>query len=955
MSSVDDLNSLSSSSLLVSQDDGCSSDDAPLNDSGGEADNNNIIPSSHQRNIYGWQHVEHLLEDGSRLPGQKLDNRSNGQRVAAVQQRRQSSSSHGAHTRKDSESSGSLPNDLMAIPSMIAPPSLGRSENKRFKHHAKFDHPGVRQRNHSFKRKDSESSDDFLGGNGPKKSLRENDLMAIPSMIAPPKPSPRRRSEFPQQRQPPRPSPLPKHPGRKARSFVSPRDRRRSAGKYKQTQQQNNTVEASSRNNIQLRPENHLSIDTMASVTSSHEESQSAIASPQHLPRVNTGTLFKTPQHDSTLFKTPQFASGIDFIDTQSQYKTVEEAISEGMGGYQSVISEGMGNYQSEMFPPLSPEKSVFSHATEASESPPKSLFSYWLSPPLNKNRKYSTSDEDDSTFDGLSTLYSSMIPPDLGSPVRQLQTADDLEFHPRQFDDLMNSPDNKWPNSVDLVSRCPESPITPRDQLLHGHLYNNYPGRNSTLTRTTEYDNSFPDLPHRSSIIPDEIEEGLKLEAYPPQNNRPTNVEGRKKKSVAIKKTKLKSASTRQHPSRKWEFDDLGTVSSDSVDSSPRTKSNTQSSTIENSVRPGKRRWKFEELLESNNDDAGMSPSAELNDNSLLTYSVESDRKGMLDKQDKVIIAGTPGKRKWKFEELLASPDDGESSRAISVEGKRKWKFEELLASPDDGESSRASSVEELNNNILPSESGDLVHAEDMNEEENVDNLITPGRRKWKFEELLASNNDEENSGVGPFVELSGTFAQQESIDNTHNTTPVKRKWKFEELLASNDDGNTFVRMDNKCAQSDSDDSILNIVLDKQNGCKSSVTRGKRRWKFEDLLASNDDQDEESSSARLSATSVGNQSEHLYKEIDHVQSLSAEINEAELHEIITVFQSHVRGVIVRQSYQRCHDAATIIQKCVRAHNLNKVRQWEEAIAQALKTFPATEFQNIRRKNTSSI
>ncbi|KAL7444668.1 hypothetical protein ACHAXM_009589, partial [Skeletonema potamos] len=869
MSSVDLNNSLSSSSLLVSPDDD-GSDDAPLDDFVGEANSLHDIPSLHNRNSYGWQHVEHLLEDGSRLDQKMLDTRNNAQWIAAVQHRRHSNR-HSAHTRKDSESSGSLPNiDLMAIPSMIAPPSLGMSVDKRYKNHPKFDHPVVRQRHYSFKRKDSESSDDFLVGNRPTKSLRENDLMTIPSMIAPPN----RRSDIPQQRQPPKPSPFPKHPGRKARSFVSPRDRRRSQ-KYKQSQQQNNTVAASSRNNVQLRPENHLSIDdTMASVTSCHEELQSVTASPKHLPRVNIGTPVKTPQ----------YTASVDFSDTQSQYNTIEDAFS----------SERMGDYQSEMFPPLSPDKSLFSHASEASGSPPKSLFSYWLPPPLNKNRKYSTSDEDDSTFDGLSTLYSSMVPSDLSSPVRQVQTADDLEFRPRQPDDLVNSQYEKWPNSVDLVSRCPESPMTPHDQFLYGHLYNDYPGINSTLSRTTEDGNPIPDLPYKSSILPGEIKEETEfksLESYPPQNKRPTTPVGRKKKPVAIKKTKLKSASTRQHPSRKWDFNYLDTVSSDSVDNSPRMKPNKQSSTIENSVRPGKRRWKFEELLESNDDVSGTIPSAGLNDSSLLTCSGESDRKGMLNKQDNVINDSTPGKRKWKFEELLASPDDGESSRV--------------------------SSNDELNDSPVPTESDDSLHVEVTNKEDNNDNLVTPGRRKWKFEELLASNDSDENNGRGP---SSNT---QDNINDA--TTPGKRKWKFEELLAANDDGNSshFVRMDNRPAQSDSDDGILNIVMDKKNDRKGVGTQGKRRWKFEDLLASNDHEDEENS--------------------------SAETSQADLHEIITIFQSHVRGFIARQTYQRCHDAAAAIQKCVRTHNLNRVRQWEEVIEHGLKAFPAMEVDRIQK------
>ena len=546
MSSVDDMNSLSSSSLLVRQDDGCSSsDDAPLNETGikyGRRDNT----SSVRKRNYGWRNVQHLLEDnkGSRRSKQKVHDLNSAQR-SVVQQKRQRGGHNNAYTRRDSESSGSLPNDLMAIPSMIAPPSWGGSEGKRSKHHAKYDHPVARQRKFAVKRKDSESSDDYLVGSGrPTKSLRENDLMAIPSMIAPPKPSPRRRSDIPQQRPVPKPSPLPKHPGRRARSFMSPRDRRMLAGKYKRNQrQQNNTVVDSPRNNIQQRPQrmNHTPIDTMASTTSSHDESQPRITSPQHLPHVNIGTPIKTPQ----------YTASIDFNDEQLHYKSVEET-----------SLEGMGDYQSEMFPPLSPDKSLFSHATEASGSPPKTLFSYWLSPPSNKHRKYSSSDEDESTFDGLSTMYSSMVPSDFGSPARQAQTinADDVEFHPRPFDDLMSPPDKKWSDSVDLVSRCPESPITPQDQLVYGHLHNNYPERSFTPSRKIEYDNEF----HGSTIVQDEIEVESEFESsasYPPQDTQPTNPVGEKKRPVAIKKTKLKSASCQQHQRRKWDFNNLDAV----------------------------------------------------------------------------------------------------------------------------------------------------------------------------------------------------------------------------------------------------------------------------------------------------------------------------------------------------------------------------------------------------------
>eukprot|EP00984_Skeletonema_dohrnii_P025591 scaffold14777_cov110-Skeletonema_dohrnii-CCMP3373.AAC.1 len=741
--------------------------------------------------------------------------------------------------------------------------------------------------------------------------------MAIPSMIAPPKPSPRRRSDIPQQRPVPKPSPLPKHPGRRARSFMSPRDRRMLAsGKYKRNQrQQNNTVVDSPRNNFQQRPQrmSHMPIDAMASTTSSHDESQPRIASPQHVPHVNIGTPIKTPQ----------YTASIDFNDEQLHYKSVEET-----------SLEGVGDYQSEMFPPLSPDKSLFSHATEASGSPPKTLFSYWLSPPSNKHRKYSSSDEDDSTFDGLSTMYSSMVPSDFGSPARQAQTinADDVEFHPpRPFDDLMSPPDKKWSNSVDLVSRCPESPITPQDQHLYGHLHNNYPERSFTPSRKIEYDNEFP-LTHGSSIVQDEIEVDPEFESsvsYPPQDPQPTNPVGEKKRPVAIKKTKLKSASSQQHQRRKWDFNNLDAISSDSVDDSSRMESNGQSSPIESSSKPEKRRWKFEELLESN-DDSDMSPSAELNDSSLPMSSVTSDQKESLNKQDNVSSDDTPGKRKWKFEELLASPDDGRSSRA--------------------------SSVDELVDNLVPSsESDDSVRVEDSNNQEHVDNLITPGKRKWKFEELLASIDDADNNGT------SRDCAQQESIvthnktniwdNNNGSTTPGKRKWRFEELLASNEDGESspFVRMDNESAQSDSDDSILNIVLEKQNNQNSPViTSVKRRWKFEDLLASNDD-DDESSSARLSSVSIESRSTHLYEEIEYVQSQSAVIDETELHDIITIFQSRVRGAIVRQSYRQCHDAAVIIQKFVRTHNLNRVRQWEAAIVEGLKDFPATEADRIKK------
>eukprot|EP00984_Skeletonema_dohrnii_P007673 scaffold2799_cov117-Skeletonema_dohrnii-CCMP3373.AAC.15 len=329
MSSVDEMNSLSS------QDDGCSSDDAPLHDSGGEADikyGRRAKTSSVRKRNYGWRNVQHLLEDNkrSRRSKQKVHDINSAQRSGAVQQQRQRGSHNNAYMRRDSESSGSLPNnDLMAVPSMIAPPSWGGSEGKRSKHHAKYDHPIVRQRKFAVKRKDSESSDDYMVGSArPTKSLRENDLMAIPSMIAPPKPSPRRRSDIPQQRPVPKPSPLPKHPGRRARSFMSPRDRRMLAGKYKRNQrQQNNTVVDSPRNNIQQRPQrmSHMPIDTMASTTSSHDESQPRIASPQHLPHVNIGTPIKTPQ----------YTASIDFNDEQLHYKSVEETSLEGVGDYQ--------------------------------------------------------------------------------------------------------------------------------------------------------------------------------------------------------------------------------------------------------------------------------------------------------------------------------------------------------------------------------------------------------------------------------------------------------------------------------------------------------------------------------------------------------------------------------------------------------------------------------------------
>eukprot|EP00986_Skeletonema_menzelii_P019873 scaffold29452_cov131-Skeletonema_menzelii.AAC.1 len=809
----------------------------------------------------------------------------------------------------------------MAIPSMIAPPSWG-SEVKRSKYHAKFDHPVARQRKNSVKRKDSESSDDLLSGRPTKsKSMRENDLMAIPSMIAPPKPSPRRRSDIPQQRPVPKPSPLPKHPGRRARSFMSPRDRRMSAGKYKRSQQQQNknTVAASPRSNNQQRPQrmNHLSTDTMASTTSSHEEPQPRIASPQHIPRVNFGTPVKTPQHTAS----------IDFSDKQMEYATVDET-----------SLEGMGDYHSEIFPPLSPDKSLFSHASEASGSPPKSLFSYWLSPPSNKNRKYSSSDED--TFDGLSTMYSSMAPSDSTSPARRVQAinANDVEFHPLPFDDLINSPDK---NSVDLVSRCPESPMTPHDQLLFGHLHNSYQERNVTPSRTLEYDNEFRDLPHRSTIVQDGIEaepQFESMESYHLQDTQPTNSVERKKKPAVIKKTKLKSASSRQHPRKKWDFNDLDTVSSNSGDDSFRIESSKESCPVEISSKPGKRKWKFEELLESNDDDYAndMSPSAELNDNCLPTSSVKSDQKGSLNKKDNDSVDDTPGTRKWKFEELLESTDDGLSSRA--------------------------SSVDDLNKNHLPSESDDSVLVEDGSKQVCDNNLITPGKRKWKFEELLASNDDTDNCEASVSLGLSDSFADQESTDSHSKTnscknindssTSGKRKWKFEELLASNDDEKSpnFAGMiDDEPVQSDSDDSILNIVLDKQNNQKSpNVASGKRRWKFEDLLASNYD-DEESTSTRLSSTSILSQYGYHNEEEECAQSQAANIDENQLHDIITVFQSRVRGAIVRKSYHQCHDAALTIQKFVRDYNLNRVRQWEEAIVKGLNDFPATEADRIQK------
>ena len=72
MSTVDDLNSLSSSSLLVSLDDNGSSDNSDaLNSGGDERDDNNsgdghdVHSSLHQRNSYGWKNVEHLLEENN--------------------------------------------------------------------------------------------------------------------------------------------------------------------------------------------------------------------------------------------------------------------------------------------------------------------------------------------------------------------------------------------------------------------------------------------------------------------------------------------------------------------------------------------------------------------------------------------------------------------------------------------------------------------------------------------------------------------------------------------------------------------------------------------------------------------------------------------------------------------------------------------------------------------------